>query len=112
MRLTLTLFQLTLLLVMPLLSIANDNVLIIDVRTEQEWDNGHLESAIHIPLGEISTQIESLLQYKDSEIFLYCGAGRRAEEARKILSNAGFTNLINAGGINDASKLLNSQIVN
>ena len=100
------------LLLIPLLVKGNDAVLIIDVRTDQEWSNGHLESAIHIPLSEIETKLETLSEHKDSEIYLYCGAGRRAEAARTILSDAGFTSLTNAGGMKDASILLNSKIVN
>ena len=102
---------LALALIVPLFSVASDKILIIDVRTDQEWSNGHLASAIHIPLGEIQSKLESLSEHKDSEIYLYCGAGRRAEAARTILSNAGFTNLTNAGGIKDASKLLKSEII-
>ena len=111
MKYKLSLLSISLLLI-PLLVKGNDAVLIIDVRTDQEWNNGHLESAIHIPLSEIETKLETLLEHKDSEIYLYCGAGRRAEAARNILSDAGFTNLTNAGGMKDASKLLHSKIVN
>jgi phage shock protein E len=100
------------LLLISLLVKGNETVLIIDVRSDQEWSNGHLESAIHIPLSEIERKLEMLSEHKDSKIYLYCGAGRRAEAARRILSNAGFTNLTNAGGMKDASNLLNSEIIN
>ena len=111
MKYKLSLLSIALLLI-PLLVKGNDAILVIDVRTDQEWSNGHLESAIHIPLGEIESKLETLSEHKDSQIYLYCGAGRRAEVARTVLSDAGFTNLTNAGGMKDASKLLNSKIVN
>ena len=111
MKYKLFLLSIALLLILLLIK-GNDAVLIIDVRTDQEWSNGHLESAIHIPLGKIESKLEALSEHKDSEIYLYCGAGRRAEMARTILNDAGFTNLTNAGGMKDASRLLNSKIVN
>ena len=65
MKYKLSLLSIALLLI-PLLVKGNDAVLIIDVRTDQEWSNGHLESAIHIPLSEIETKLETLSEHKDS----------------------------------------------
>ena len=105
-------FLSTALLLIPLFLKGSDAILIIDVRTDQEWSDGHLESAVHIPLSEIESKLKTLSEHINAEIYLYCAAGRRAEAARTILSDAGFTNLTNAGGMKDASKLLNSKIVN
>ena len=52
-----------------------------------------------------------LNEFKDHKIYLYCAAGRRAETARNILVKAGFRNVTNAGGMNAASKLLDSEII-
>ena len=83
---------------------------VIDVRTEAEWNTGHLEGALHIEWQDI-LKVSSDLQ-KDEEIFLYCRSGNRSGKATKILTNAGYMNALNAGSIEQASKLLNKEIIN
>ena len=82
---------------------------VIDVRTEAEWDTGHLEGALHIEWQDI-LNISSDIQ-KDEEIFLYCRSGNRSGKATKILVDAGYINAKNAGSIEDASKLLDIKII-
>jgi phage shock protein E len=83
---------------------------VIDVRTPEEWKSGYLESAINIEWQNI-TNIESLVP-KNEEIFLYCRSGNRSGKAAKILIEAGYINVINAGSIQEASKLLDINIIN
>ena len=82
---------------------------VIDVRTEAEWDTGHLEGALHIEWQDI-LNISSVIQ-KDEEIFLYCRSGNRSGNATKILVDAGYINAKNAGSIEDASELLDIKII-
>ena len=82
---------------------------VIDVRTETEWDTGHLEGALHIEWQDI-LKIPSDIQ-KDEEIFLYCRSGNRSGKATKILLEAGYVNAKNAGSILNASQLLNIKII-
>ena len=82
---------------------------IIDVRTEAEWNTGHLEGALHIEWQEI-LKISSDIK-KDEEIFLYCRSGNRSGKATKILLEAGYVNAKNAGSILNASQLLNIKII-
>ena len=82
---------------------------VIDVRTETEWDTGHLEGALHIEWQDI-LKIPSEIQ-KDEEIFLYCRSGNRSGKATKILIEAGYVNAKNAGSILNASELLNIKII-
>ena len=82
---------------------------VVDVRTEAEWDSGHLEGALHIEWQDI-LKISSDIQ-KDEEIFLYCRSGNRSGKATKILVDAGYINAKNAGGIEDASELLDIKII-
>jgi phage shock protein E len=82
---------------------------VIDVRTEAEWDTGHLEGALHIEWQDI-LNISSDIQ-KDEEIFLYCRSGNRSGKATKILIDAGYINAKNAGSIEDASELLGIKII-
>ena len=82
---------------------------VVDVRTEAEWDTGHLEGALHIEWQNI-LNISSDIQ-KDEEIFLYCRSGNRSGNATKILVDAGYINAKNAGSIEDASELLDIKII-
>ena len=91
-------------------SIYSYSLTVIDVRTLEEWKSGYLESAINIEWQNI-TNIESLLP-KNEEILLYCRSGNRSGKAAKILIEAGYINVINAGSIQEASKLLDINIIN
>ena len=82
---------------------------VIDVRTEAEWNTGHLEGALHIEWQDI-LKVPSDIQ-KDQEIFLYCRSGNRSGKATKILLEAGYVNAKNAGSILNASELLNIKII-
>ena len=101
------LFQLVLI---SLFSIFSHALTVIDVRTLDEWNSGHLESAINIEWQNI-TSIQSNIP-KNEEIYLYCRSGNRSGKATKILLDAGYTNVINAGSIEEASSLLDINIIN
>ena len=79
-------------------SLDSSQLLIIDVRSEEEFNAGHFSSAINIPHDQIASRIEELSQHKQKGIVLYCHSGARAAAAEKILKNNGFANVINAGG--------------
>lgn len=71
----------------------------IDVRSDEEYQEQHLEGAINIEYTEILEGVASL--DKDTEILLYCGSGRRAGLALEALEAQGFTNVTNHGGLAD-----------
>lgn len=73
-------------------------LLLIDVRTDEEFDSGHLQDAINIPHQIIGEHIADLTSSKSQEIILYCRSGGRAEIARTTLLDLGYTNVTNAGG--------------
>ena len=101
------LFQIT---IISFFSISSHALTVIDVRTLDEWNTGHLESAINIEWQNI-TSIESNIP-KNEKIYLYCRSGNRSGKATKILLDAGYTNVINAGSIAEASALLDINIRN
>lgn len=70
----------------------------IDVRTNAEWNQGHLPEAIHIPYKEIGEKISKLTKDKKTLIKLYCKSGGRAGIAKKTLEKLGYKNVRNAGG--------------
>ncbi|MEO8268861.1 MAG: rhodanese-like domain-containing protein [Aureliella sp.] len=78
-----------------------EDVVIIDVRSNEEWESGHLAQAIHIPHAEIAQQIERVASDKDAKIVLYCAAGGRAGRAKEVLDGLGYTQVENAGGYDD-----------
>ncbi len=76
---------------------AQDKVVWIDVRTQPEWDQGHLKNAVLIPYNEITRKIHTVVKTKRQPINLYCRSGRRAEIARKALEQMGYINVQNRG---------------
>ena len=76
--------------------------MIIDVRTQSEWDSGHLDKAVHLPLDVFESGIEGLVKDKDATVYLYCRSGNRSGKALKIMQKLGYTNAANVGGIKDA----------
>ena len=72
---------------------------LIDVRTKEEYEAGHLRKAINIPLDELTEN--NLPIEKDFSIILYCRSGVRAEKAAKTLVELGYTNVSTFGGIID-----------
>lgn len=71
----------------------------VDVRSLEEFSDEHLAKALHIPHTNIVNGIKTAGIAKSTTINLYCRSGRRAELARIALAKAGYTNVINAGGL-------------
>lgn len=75
--------------------------IVIDVRSESEWDSGHVSQAIHIPHTEITERISDVTTDKDAKIVVYCAVGGRAGKAKAALESLGYTNVENGGGFDD-----------
>jgi len=75
---------------------------VIDVRTEQEFQGGHVEGAINIPHTAIGQDISKAAVSKDDHVILYCQSGRRSGLALETLKSMGFTQAENYGGIEQA----------
>lgn len=78
-----------------------DDIVILDVRTESEFDSGHISNAILIPDDEIEEKAESILTDKNATILVYCRSGRRSALASEELASLGYTDVYDFGGIND-----------
>lgn len=76
----------------------------IDVRTPEEFSQGHLRNAFNIPVNEITAKIKQVSPDKNAPVNLYCRSGRRAEAALKALKKEGYTNVTNHGGYEDLLK--------
>lgn len=75
--------------------------IILDVRTEEEFAEGHIEGAILLPDSEVKEKADSVLGAKDQLILVYCRSGRRSKNAASQLVNLGYTNVKEFGGIID-----------
>ena len=84
--------------------------ILIDVRTDAEWNDGYIETAIHIPLDKILEKIELVTKNKEQTIYLYCRSGNRSGKAEKALQSIGYINAKNIGGINKTSSTLQLKI--
>lgn len=78
-----------------------DGYVILDTRTEEEYEQGHIPGAIVISHEEIKEKAESVLTDKDQLILVYCRSGRRSKLAAQGLVDLGYTNVKEFGGIID-----------
>lgn len=69
--------------------------IIIDVRSQQEYKEGHIDGAICIPDYQIRKNIQKYVPNKNEIIILYCSTGHRSQDAQKILENMGYENVYN-----------------
>ena len=79
----------------------NENYIILDVRTIEEYNDGHIPRAICIPNETIDENVVSKLPDKEQLILIYCRSGNRSKQATKKLKDLGYLNLIEFGGIID-----------
>jgi phage shock protein E len=83
-------------------SLYDSGVQFIDVRTDEEWAAGHLKSAIHLPVSDVTEKASALLPDQHKPIVTYCASGVRAEKAAQALRAQGYTHVIAlAGGFDD-----------
>ena len=75
--------------------------IVLDVREQDEYDAGHIPSAILLPYTEIENEAEKLLPDKDKLILVYCRSGRRSKIAAEALARLGYTSIKEFGGIID-----------
>lgn len=77
----------------------SDGALVLDVRNPAEFEDGHYSGALNIPVDQLASRLQELGNTKDRSIIVYCASGARAGNASRILKQAGFTDVINAGGL-------------
>ena len=79
---------------------AKENFVLLDVRTQEEFNAGHIAGAILLPYDEINLKAATVLPEKEKEIVLYCRSGRRSAIAKKALVELGYKDVKDFGGIN------------
>ena len=80
-----------------------EDVIVLDVREQDEFGAGHIPGARLLPYTEIENKAETMLPDKDKQILVYCRSGRRSKIAAESLAKLGYTNIKEFGGIIDWS---------
>ena len=80
---------------------ATKSVIILDVRTQEEFESGHIPSAVLLPDFEVRKNAEYVIPDKDKIIIVYCQRGGRSKSASKALIEMGYTNVFDLGSILD-----------
>lgn len=78
--------------------INRDNALILDVRENNEYSEGHIINSVHIPLSNLKTRIGDLEKYKSQKIIVACRSGHRSSQACANLKKEGFAEVFNLSG--------------
>lgn len=76
-------------------------VVVVDVRTQEEYDQGHLRASVLVPLDDLAALAPQKLPDKDAVLFIYCRSGRRSALAAQQLVSMGYTQVYDLGGILD-----------
>lgn len=83
----------------------NKNILLIDIRSKDEFEEVNIETSINIPLQDLLYNIDELQEHNDKNIVIYCRSGHRSVTACNLLAMEGFKNLYNLEyGINEYLK--------
>ena len=78
-----------------------EEVIILDVREQDEYDSGHIPSAVLLPMSTIDEDTAAeVIPEKDSTVLVYCRSGNRSKTASSTLAELGYTNIYEFGGIN------------
>ncbi len=77
---------------------ADKDMLLIDVRSPQEYKESHLEGAINLPLYDIEEKAREQIKKKDTPMIIYCQSGSRSRRAMQILRQEGYENLYEIKG--------------
>lgn len=76
-----------------------EGALLIDVRSQEEFESGHIDGAINIPHTRIEDLVSAIGEDHTRAVVLYCGSGRRADTARKALEELGYEDVFNGTGL-------------
>jgi molybdopterin/thiamine biosynthesis adenylyltransferase/rhodanese-related sulfurtransferase len=80
----------------------SDSPAVVDVRERDEWDEGHLPGAVHIPRGHLESRIEAAVPDRSGPVVVYCASGNRSAFAAKTLEELGYENVVSlTGGFTD-----------
>ena len=79
----------------------SQEVVVVDVRTREEYDGGHIENAVLVPNESIGSEMPEALPDKEATLLIYCRSGRRGKQAAEKLLSLGYQNVYDFGGVID-----------
>ena len=79
----------------------SQEVVVVDVRTREEYDGGHIENAVLVPNESIGSEMPEALPDKEAILLIYCRSGRRSKEAAQKLLELGYQSVYDFGGVID-----------
>ena len=79
----------------------SQEVVVVDVRTREEYDGGHIENAVLVPNESIGSEMPEALPDKEATLLIYCRSGRRSKDAAQKLLELGYQNVYDFGGVID-----------
>ena len=79
----------------------SQEVVVVDVRTREEYDGGHIENAVLVPNESIGSEMPEALPDKEATLLIYCRSGRRSKDAAQKLLELGYQNVFDFGGVID-----------
>ncbi len=79
----------------------NRELIVVDVRTREEYEEVYIDGAISIPLDELEETAGKLLKDRERPVMVYCRSGKRSMEAAKILDRLGYKHIYDMGGLID-----------
>ncbi len=74
-------------------------IFVLDVRTRNEYESGHIPDSIHLPLHLLPVSLEQYVKDKQAKVFVYCRSGNRSQQACAFMMRQGYTDVTNIGGI-------------
>ncbi|MBN2877591.1 MAG: rhodanese-like domain-containing protein [Bacilli bacterium] len=77
----------------------DSSIILVDVRTQEEYDEIHIPDALLLPLDQISSRAAVVIPDKDATYLIYCRSGNRSNQASQLLVDMGYTNVYDMGGI-------------
>ena len=79
----------------------SQEVVVVDVRTREEYDGGHIENAVLVPNERIGSEMPEALPDKEATLLIYCRSGRRSKDAAQKLLALGYQSVYDFGGVID-----------
>ncbi len=76
----------------------SENALILDLREDKEFSEGHIINAVHIPLGLLESRLKEIDEHKGKPVIVYCRTGQRAAKGGAVLRRQGFTSIYKLNG--------------
>lgn len=78
-----------------------NGIFLLDVRTQEEYEQGHIKNSVLVPLSILEEKIDQILKDKEQTILVYCRSGVRSKQATMILIQKGYNKVLDMGGIMD-----------